>query len=143
MKLDLDRLMAERLWMPLSSWAARSTARRSIISPAAPNSKAPPSCCGPAGGLCWCTARWSWTKRRVTGMETALSTRWDLVEIIREKNGDLLAAKAEQMRRILADYGVRGRVGFYGHGEIGQAHALLSALEKDLPDTQVVVEFDG
>ncbi len=65
-----------------------------------------------------------------TGMETAVSSRWNIVEIIRQKNGDLLAAKAEQLRRILADYGVRGRVGFYGHGEIGQAHALLSALER-------------
>ena len=78
-----------------------------------------------------------------TGMETAVSSRWNIVEIIRQKDGDLLAAKAEQLRRILADYGVRGRVGFYGHGEIGQAHALLSALERVLPDTQVVVEFDN
>ncbi len=77
-----------------------------------------------------------------TGMETVVSTRWDIVEIIRQKNGNLLAAKAEQLRRILADYDVRGRVGFYGHGEIGQAHALLSALEHVLPDTEVVVEFD-
>ena len=38
---------------------------------------------------------------------------------------------------------MRGRVGFYGHGEIGQAHALLSGLEQVLPDTQVVVEFEN
>jgi Xaa-Pro aminopeptidase len=77
----------------------------------------------------------------LTGMETALATRWNLVEIIREQSGDRLAAKAEQLKRILGDYDVRGRVGFYGHGEIGQAHALLSALEKVLPETQVVAEF--
>jgi Xaa-Pro aminopeptidase len=77
----------------------------------------------------------------LTGMETALSTRWDLRSIANELHGDLLAAQAEQMRRILADYGVAGRIGFYGHGEIGQAHALLSRLEQTLPAVDVVVEF--
>jgi Xaa-Pro aminopeptidase len=77
----------------------------------------------------------------LTGMETALSTRWDLRSIANELHGDLLAAHAEQMRRILADYGVAGRVGFYGHGEIGQAHALLSKLEQTLAGIEVVVEF--
>jgi Xaa-Pro aminopeptidase len=38
---------------------------------------------------------------------------------------------------------VQGRVGFYGHGEIGQAHALLSRLEQVLqPEIQVVVEYE-
>jgi Xaa-Pro aminopeptidase len=78
----------------------------------------------------------------LTGMETALSTQWDVRRISNELHCDLLTAQAEQLRRILADYGVRGRVGFYGHGEIGQAHALLSRLEQALPDVEVVVEFE-
>ncbi len=77
----------------------------------------------------------------LTGMETAPSTRWDVRRIANDLGGDLLAAQAEQLRRILADYGVAGRVGFYGHGEIGQAHALLSKLEQTLADVDVVVEF--
>jgi Xaa-Pro aminopeptidase len=77
----------------------------------------------------------------LTGMETAPSTRWDVRRIANELGGDLLAAQAEQLRRILADYDVTGRVGFYGHGEIGQAHALLSRLEQTLTDVDVVVEF--
>jgi Xaa-Pro aminopeptidase len=78
----------------------------------------------------------------LTGLETALSTQWDVRRIANELHCDLLTAQAEQMRRILADYDVRGRVGFYGHGEIGQAHALLSRLEQALPDVEVVVEFE-
>ena len=77
----------------------------------------------------------------LTGLETALSTRWDLRSIANELHGDLLAAQAEQLRRILTDYGVTGRVGFYGHGEIGQSHALLSRLEQVLGGVEVVVEF--
>ena len=77
----------------------------------------------------------------LTGLETALSTRWNVRQIAQELDGDLLAAQAEQLRRILADYGVQGRVGFYGHSEIGQAHALLGRLEQTLSDVQVVVEY--
>ncbi|HSN73663.1 MAG TPA: M24 family metallopeptidase, partial [Anaerolineae bacterium] len=69
-------------------------------------------------------------------------TQWDVRRISNELHCDLLTAQTEQLRRILADYGVRGRVGFYGHGEIGQAHALLSRLEQALPDVEVVVEFE-
>lgn len=78
----------------------------------------------------------------LTGLEPALSTRWNVRQIVQELNGDLLGAQAEQLRRILADYDVSGRVGFYGHGEIGQAHALLSRLEQVLDNAQVVVEYN-
>ncbi len=78
----------------------------------------------------------------LTGMETALTTQWDVRRIAGELGGDMLAAQAEQLRRILADYGVRGRVGFYGHGEIGQAHALLGRLEQVLDSVEVAVEFE-
>mgnify|MGYP001183671286 CR=1 FL=1 len=78
----------------------------------------------------------------LTGMETALSTQWDVRRIANELHCDLLTAQAEQLRRILADYGVQGRVGFYGHGEIGQTHALLSRLEQTLTGIDVVVEFE-
>ena len=77
-----------------------------------------------------------------TGMECVANTRWNLAAITREMGGALLDGKAEQLRRILADFDVRGRVGFYGHGEIGQAHALLTRLEQVLDDVEVVVEFD-
>lgn len=77
-----------------------------------------------------------------TGMECVANTRWNLAAITREMGGALLDGKAEQLRRILADFDARGRVGFYGHGEIGQAHALLTRLEQVLDDVEVVVEFD-
>ncbi len=77
-----------------------------------------------------------------SGLECVPNSRWNLAALTREMGGALLDGKAEQLRRILADFDVRGRVGFYGHGEIGQAHALLSRLEQVLGDTEVVVEFD-
>ena len=60
-----------------------------------------------------------------SGLECVPASRWNLAALTREMGGALLDGKAEQLRRILADFDVRGRVGFYGHGEIGQAHALL------------------
>jgi Xaa-Pro aminopeptidase len=69
------------------------------------------------------------------------SSRWDLVAIARELEGDQLAARVEQLRRILADYGMAGRIGFYGHGEIGQAHALLQGLAEAMPESEIAVEF--
>lgn len=79
----------------------------------------------------------------LTGMECVPASRWDLASIAREKNGDLLAARAEYLRRILADHDVHGRIGFYGHGEIGQAHALLQTLASMMPDSEIAVEFSG
>ncbi|MEI2688998.1 MAG: Xaa-Pro peptidase family protein [Anaerolineae bacterium] len=79
----------------------------------------------------------------LTGMETAFITPWDVRRISNELQCDLLTAQAEQLRRILADHGVQGRVGFYGHGEIGQAHALLGRLEQMLTDIELVVEFEN
>lgn len=77
-----------------------------------------------------------------SGLECVPASRWNLAAITREMGGALLDGKTEQLRRILADFNVRGRVGFYGHGEIGQAHALLARLEQTLGDVEVVVEFD-
>lgn len=77
-----------------------------------------------------------------TGLECVSNSRWNLAAITREAGGALLDGKSEQYRRILAEFGVRGRVGFYGQGDIGQAHALLSRLETLLDDIEVVVEFD-
>jgi Xaa-Pro aminopeptidase len=77
----------------------------------------------------------------LTGLECAPASRWDIVGIAKEKNGDMQAARAEQIRRMLADYGVHGRIGFYGHGEIGQAHALLQTLASIMPDAEIAVEF--
>ncbi|MEZ4767109.1 MAG: M24 family metallopeptidase [Caldilineales bacterium] len=77
-----------------------------------------------------------------TGLACVSAARWNLAAITREMGGALLDGKTEQIRRIMAEFGVRGRVGFYGHAEIGQAHALLSRLEDVLDDAEVVVEFD-
>lgn len=78
-----------------------------------------------------------------TGMVCVPNSRWNLAELTREVGGTLLDGKAEQMRRILAEFNVSGRVGFYGHGEIGRGHALLARLEQALNGVEVVVEFDA
>lgn len=76
-----------------------------------------------------------------TGLECIPITRWDLAAIVREKEGNLLQARAEQLRRILADLGVAGRVGVYGHGEIGQSLALMQQLAAVATDVEIVAEY--
>ncbi len=67
--------------------------------------------------------------------------RYDYLGILREK-GDALAASVELYRRIFADLGVQGRVGFYGMADQGQAWVLLKALDEQLEGIEVHGDFD-
>jgi len=51
-----------------------------------------------------------------SGLATVNMIKYDYVGILREK-GDRLAATVELYRRMFADLGVSGRVGFYGMGD--------------------------
>lgn len=76
-----------------------------------------------------------------TGLQSVPTNHWDMAGIRRQAQGDLLAAQVELLRQVFAEFAIRGRVGFYGHGEIGMYHALLSSLDRLLPDLQVVAEY--
>lgn len=67
--------------------------------------------------------------------------QYDFLGLLREL-GDQLAATVELYRRIFADLGVRGRVGFYGFADQGRAWVLLNALNAQLDGIQVHGDFD-
>ncbi|MCS7178059.1 MAG: Xaa-Pro peptidase family protein [Anaerolineae bacterium] len=77
-----------------------------------------------------------------SGLPLVNIARYRFTEILRE-TGDRLKATVELYRRIFADLGVRGEVGFYGMADQGQAYLLLSALAEALPEIRVRGEYDG
>jgi len=76
-----------------------------------------------------------------SGLTVINMNRYDYLGILREK-GDVLAASVELYRRIFADLGVQGRVGFYGMADQGQAWVLLEALDEQLEEIEVYGDFD-
>jgi Xaa-Pro aminopeptidase len=76
-----------------------------------------------------------------TGYRCVAYSNWDLAKIREAVDGDSLVERVELIRQILAQFGVRGRVGFYGHEEIGKSYTLLSALAPALHSAELVTEY--
>jgi len=75
-----------------------------------------------------------------SGLNTVNVSRYDFLSILQEK-GDRLAATVELYRRIFADLGVGGRVGFYGQADQGRSWVLLNELDAHLEDVSVYGDF--
>jgi Xaa-Pro aminopeptidase len=88
--------------------------------------------------LCWPMER---EEAAASGLTVVNLARYDFAAIMR-KLGDRLAATVELYRRIFAEFGVSGRVGFYGLVDSGRAWNLLNALDAQLDDIEVGGEFD-
>lgn len=76
-----------------------------------------------------------------SGLPVVNMARYDFMAILRE-TGDQLAANVELYRRVFADLGVSGRVGFYGMADQGSAWVLLNALNEQLEGIQVYGDVD-
>ncbi len=76
-----------------------------------------------------------------TGLRLVNLDRWPLHEIFKE-HPDRLEARVELYKRIFRDLKVRGRVAFYGTGPIGAFYAFLQKLAREIPEVEVVGEFD-
>jgi Xaa-Pro aminopeptidase len=88
--------------------------------------------------LCWPIER---EQAAASGLATVNLGQYDLMALIPEL-GDRLAATVELLRRVFADLGVSGRVGFYGLADQGRAWQLLNALDAELDGVEVCGEFD-
>jgi len=76
-----------------------------------------------------------------SGLAIVNMGKYDFANILRE-TGDQLAAAVELHRRVFADLGVSGRVGFYGLADHGRAWVLLNALNTQLEGIEVYGDFD-
>ena len=142
MKQDLDRLMEERgLDAALVAGAVHGNPGMYYMTNGA----------GLTGGfvlkkrgeepvlLCWPMER---EEATASGLAVVNLGQYDFVSILREM-GDRLAATVELYRRVFADLGVSGRVGFYGLQDRGRAWVLLNALDTQLEDIKVHGDFDA
>lgn len=76
-----------------------------------------------------------------SGLTVVSLNKYDFMSILREE-GDQLSATVELYRRILADLGINGRVGFYGRADQGRAWILLNELDAQLENVTVFGEFE-
>jgi Xaa-Pro aminopeptidase len=76
-----------------------------------------------------------------SGLTIVNVAKYDFMTILREAD-DRLDAVVELYRRIFADLGVSGRVGFYGLMDRGSAWVELNALDAQLETIEVYGDFD-
>jgi Xaa-Pro aminopeptidase len=77
-----------------------------------------------------------------TGMQLVSIANYKMQDIVRQMHGDRLAARVEFMRRLFADLGVSGHVGFYGVCAVGPTFAFLDALSRE-EFIDVVTEYEN
>lgn len=77
-----------------------------------------------------------------TGMQPISKADYKFPEVIKQKNGDRIAAEVEILRRIFAEAGVGGRVGFYGAEQANLSFNFLNTIIRE-EVCEVVAEADG
>lgn len=76
-----------------------------------------------------------------TGFNLINKADYNMPELIKQCDGNRLAAEVELVRRLFAHVGIRGRVGFYGAESVGKSFALLSAINT-AGFCELVTEFE-
>lgn len=75
-----------------------------------------------------------------SGLEIVPYSTYDFQALLEEAGGDPALAAALRYRRMFDDQGVQGRVGVYGHTDLGSALAVFDRLRSLLPDLVLVGE---
>jgi Xaa-Pro aminopeptidase len=78
---------------------------------------------------------------QATGYPTRLWSDFSFARYLKEAEGDMFAARVAIWCDVFTEYGVRGRVGFYGMSDMGYAWRFLNALAGAMPEIQVVGEI--
>jgi len=76
-----------------------------------------------------------------SGLEVVDTSKYDYREMLKAAGGDQVKATVTYYRTIFDEFGVRGRVAFYGVGDVGRNLVLFRELEKGLSGVTVVGEF--
>lgn len=75
----------------------------------------------------------------LSGLQTINFNKYPIEELIKEAKNDITDAVVLRYRRIFADLGVTaGRVAVYGQNDTGASYAILTRLQKALPDLEFV-----
>ncbi len=76
-----------------------------------------------------------------SGLRTVDSAKYDFMQLLKESDGDRLKAQVAYYRRIFEEFGVKGRVAFYGDVNISAWWVFLRALEAELQDVEITGEL--
>jgi Xaa-Pro aminopeptidase len=75
-----------------------------------------------------------------TGLKTRSYSDYPWQDLLKEAGGDTALMSALRLERMFADLGVSGRVGVYGHTDLGTMWAVLSHLQRRQPGLELVGE---
>lgn len=76
-----------------------------------------------------------------SGLTTVDTSKYNIVKMIKDAGGDRLAATVGYYKAVFEEFGVSGKVSFYGQGDVGRNWEFLRALDAALPDVTVSGEF--
>jgi len=76
-----------------------------------------------------------------SGLETVDSSKYNYIELLKASDGDRLKAQVAYYAKIFEEFGVKGRVAFYGQVNVSAWWVFLGALQKAMPGIEIVGEF--
>ena len=76
-----------------------------------------------------------------SGLKTIDSSKYNIVQMIKDAGGDRLAASVKYYQTIFEEHGVKGNVAFYGMGDVGVTWERMKALDAAMPEVNVMGEF--
>ena len=79
-----------------------------------------------------------------SGLKTKNLGDYDFTELLNQSAGDYLKAIVIRYKQMLGELGITsGRIALYGRSEIGTNYAIFSALQKEIPDVNLLGEIDN
>jgi Xaa-Pro aminopeptidase len=79
-----------------------------------------------------------------TGLKTKNLSDYNLLDLIKQANGDFQKAYVKRYQLMFTDLGITsGRVGLYGQMDAGRSFTVFSDLQTAMPDLEFVGDFDG
>ncbi|MBI4731535.1 MAG: aminopeptidase P family protein [Chloroflexi bacterium] len=75
-----------------------------------------------------------------SGLKIIPYSTYNYESLLKEAQGDPAFAAAIRYKRMFTDQGVHGRVGIYGHTDLGSAFAIFTILQSLMPELKLVGE---
>jgi len=78
-----------------------------------------------------------------SGLRVVDAGKYDYRQILKDAGGDRLEAAVRYRKTVFEEFGVSGRVAFYGLGDTGSSWVFLKALDEALPGAEIIGEYDN
>jgi Xaa-Pro aminopeptidase len=79
-----------------------------------------------------------------SGLKTKNLGDYNFTELLNQSDGDYLKAIVKRYKQMLTELGITsGRIALYGRSDIGTNYAVFSALQKEMPELNLIGEIDN